>query len=377
MPTIREMSAAPPRRLIVRIAIAIALVLAVYLYAMHVTARDAARHDAAEKSLSVLQYGRPIAALSTAFDAERDFGPSPELTRALWASLMAGGGRHGTSALLRRAFVYEPKNPKFSLMFSTDSRFLAAIDGNSITVWNVEDGSRVLTTEAGDRFIGYWRIGASHIGLLASYQYYDLVNDVIALPDGFRYAQPSKDALTAVAPGGDWAYHIPAVTTDRTEYPIKLVNLHTSEKREVDVDYGGTGPLAVNSDATLIAAAAHYDDMIQGGIWDARARTRLAVLPGGGQSYYVSRALSAVIVIPKTDVPVDPKRAVALYRPTDGDMLFRLPAPGPVRAIADDLRGSWFALAAGNKIQLYRGVNSPLLGLIADREVRPAPATSH
>lgn len=377
MPTIREMSAAPPKRLIVRIAIAVALVLAAYLYAMHVSAREAARRDAAEKADLYLQYRRPAAALSTAFTAQNQFGTSAELTRALWASLMAGGGHHGTKALLRRTFVYAPQDPRFSLMFSADSRFLAALDGNSTTVWNVESGDRVLTTQAGDRFIGYWRIGASHFGLLASYQYYDLVNAVVSLPDTFRYAQASKDQLTAVAPGGDWAYHIPAVTTDRAEYPIKLVNLHTGEKREVDVDYSGRGPIAVNNDATLIAAHAIYGDMIEGGIWNARARSRLANLPAG-QSYYISRALDAVIVIPESDVPVDSKRAVSLYRPNDGERLFELPASHPVRAIADDLRGNWFAVAVGNKIELYRGLNSPLLGLIAEREVRqPSPAAPH
>jgi hypothetical protein len=47
------------------------------------------------------------------------------------------------------------------------------------------------------------------------------------------------------------------------------------------------------------------------------------------------------------------------------------------RAIADDPKGLWFAVASGDSIKLYRGMNNAVTGAIADREVRRAPATSH
>jgi hypothetical protein len=273
--------------------------------------------------------------------------------------------------MIKWAFAYKPSDPAFRLMFSKDSRFVAALDGNTVTVWNVEDGSEVLATRAGARFIGYWRIGAQHFGLLSSYQYYDLVNSVIELPDGFRYAQPSKDALTAVAPGGDWAYRVPDAALNRTDYPIKLVNLHTSEKREVDVGYNGVGAVAVDGDATRVAADIRADGMVEGGLWDARRRARLgAIPPSDAHGYYFSRALGAVVIV---------GTPVRFYGADDGVKLFAaLAGDSDVRSVADDPHGRWFAVATGDTIKIYRGVNNPAIGFIADHEVnRPAPATSH
>jgi len=45
-------------------------------------------------------------------------------------------------------------------------------------------------------------------------------------------------------------------------------------------------------------------------------------------------------------------------------------------AVADDPQGLWFAIRTPTGIELYRGVNSPLLNTIAEREVSRAPATS-
>jgi hypothetical protein len=370
MPSIRDRSAAPPKRLIVRIAIAISFVMAIYVYAAHVTARDKAREESAGHILSLLARGGAREALMEATSAERGYGSSPKLARATWAALMAGGGKHGRAALLRRTFTFTPRDPRFSLMFSKDSRFLAALDGSSITVWNVENGTRVLTAEAGDRFVGYWRIEAHHFGLLASYQFYDLVNDVIALPDGFRYAQPAKDSLTGVAPGGDWAYRVPDGTAGRTDYPIKLINLHTSEKREVDVGYGGEGPVAVNSDGTRIANVSHFSGIAGVHITDARQRRRISGTLSIARELYFSKALDALISADNTD-------DLSLWDANNGTVLMNVPSGGEQAVFADDLKGLWFAVQSGHTLRVYRGLNSPVVFAIAEKEISPAPATSH
>jgi hypothetical protein len=379
MPSIRERSVGPPKRLIVRIAIAIGFVTAIYLYAAHMTQRDKVREESAGHILSLLlEKGNARQALAEAVSAERNYGNSSTLARAMWAAVMAGGGKHGRVALLRRTFAFTPHDPRFSLMFSRDSRFLAAMDGNSITVWNVENGTHVLTAEAGDRFVGYWRIEAHHFGLLASYQYYDLVNDVIALPDGFRYAQPAKDSLTGVAPGGDWAYRVPDSAAGRTDYPIKLIDLHTSEKREVDAGYFGTGPVAVNGDGTRIANLARAADMVGAQITDARQRHAASGILGMASQLYFSKALNALISTYEPNTGPNAGRDLNLSDADNGTRLLSLSVPdGGTRAVADDLNGQWFAVQSGDIVRIYRGVNSPLLSAIAEKEVSPAPATSH
>lgn len=376
MPSIRERSVAPPRRLIVRIAIAIGFVIAIYLYAAHVTARDKGREESASHSLSLLGKGNARQALAETVAAERRYGASPALARAMWAALMANGGKHGRTALLRRTFSFAPHEPHFSLMFSKDSRFLAAMDGSSITVWNVENGRRVLTAEAGDRFVGYWRIEARHFGLLASYQFYDLVNDVIALPDGFRYAQPARDSLSGVAPGGDWAFRVPATAADRTDYPIKLVNLHTGEKREVDIGYRGEGPIAVNSDATRVAAVDQVSDKPGARIIDARQRRPLALVRGANGWLYFSKALDALVVFNRPPGAQN-HQGLNLFDGDNGTALFGISASkGDLSAVADDLKGLWFAVQSENSLRVYRGLNSPVLSAIAEKEISPVQATS-
>src|SRR6478752_6493315 len=93
MPSIRERSTAPPKRLIVRIAIAIGFVMSIYLYASHVIARHKVREESADHILSLLQKGDASQGLAEAVSAQRGYGNSPALARATWAALMAGGGR--------------------------------------------------------------------------------------------------------------------------------------------------------------------------------------------------------------------------------------------------------------------------------------------
>jgi hypothetical protein len=402
MPTIRELNAAPPKRMIVRIAVAVGFVLAIYLYVAHIEARDRDRLETANHVLQMVSHGRAREALRQAVDAQRSFGDEPILSRATWAALMAGGGRHGSKALLRRTIRYTPVSPDFRLEFSKDGRFLAAIDGATISVWNAQSGELVVSTTAGDRFVGFLRSGSRYFGLLASHQFYDLVSDVIALPDGYRYAQPSKDALSEMAPGGDWAFRVPAYETGRADYPIKLINLHTGEKREVDVNYTCCGPVAVNSGATRIAASRASWDVFWSEMWDARKRAPIGRdAPGDNSQIYFSDALNAMV-----SVPLHPANDNFWFTDTDsGKLLFSVPlreflqiagsnkgaACGGVArtlpdnsiqdsaqlAIADDPEGMWFAVCSNNTIQLYRGVNSPYLNEIAAREVSPAPATSH
>ncbi|HEX2590318.1 MAG TPA: hypothetical protein VHL34_02430 [Rhizomicrobium sp.] len=395
MPSIREMSAAPPKRLIARIAVGVGFVLVVGLYAAHVEAQKTARIAAAAHALA-LTSSEPAKALVEATAAQDAYGKAPDIARATWAALMAGGGRHGSAAMIKWTLAYKPSDPAFRLMFSKDSRFLAALDGNTVTVWNVEDGSEVLATRAGAPFIGYWRIGAQHFGLLSSYQYYDLVNSVIELPDGFRYAQPSKDALTAVAPGGDWAYRVPVPALNRTDYPVKLVNLHTSEKREVDIRYSGMGEVAVNNDATRVANLSisfpnihvrpvpwektnnRRDIFVRFSIpmWDARSRKNISsiIATSEPRQLYFSRAQSALIVVAKETTRSD--GSLQFFDESNGAPLYSLTLGAGV--VADDLKGHWFAVATGDKIKVYRGMNNAALGYIADHEVsRPAPATSH
>lgn len=360
MPTMSERRAGPPRRMIIRIAVAAAFIFAAYLTVTQFEARGRARELAARDAIASIQHGRADAALRTGVEAREAVGDSRDLSRAVWGALMAGGGREGAKALLKRSFAYAPQDPHFQLMFSNDSRFLAAIDGNNITVWNVEDGSHVLTASAGDRFIGYWRIGARHFGLLASYQFLDLVNSVIELPDRFKYAQPAKDQLTGVAPGGDWAYFVPQRAGERTDYPIKLIDLHTSEKREVDANYRGIGAVAVNADATRIADQIDSDRATKVGLWDARTRRQLATIPGM-RSLYFSRALNSVVIA---------GRATSFFDSDNGRLLFT--ADQTVKSVADDLAGKWFAAAMNGKIYVYRGVGSVALFDIAQRQVRGA-----
>jgi hypothetical protein len=364
MPSIRERSA-PRSRLMIRIAVAMGFIFAAYLYVAHVEARDAARTASAAHALALVRANKASEALAETVSAERNLGSSPELSRALWASLMAGGGRHGQKALLRRALAFTPSDPSFSLMFSKDDRFLAALDGDSVSVWNVDNNTHVLTTEASDRFVGYWRIGAQHIGLLESYQYYDLVNATIDLPDNYRYAQPAKDSLTGIAPGGDWGYRVLAYAADRSDYPIKLVNLHTSEKREVDVDYLGRGTVAVNDDATRIAAS----DGAKAELWNARTRERIASFTGGEHLQF-SKALNAIAVVRHDG-------GIALIDADTGKREFAIAGASHILAVADDPKGFWFAVATKDKILVYRGLNDRNVIAIAEREVSRAPATSH
>jgi hypothetical protein len=369
MSSLNSRRAGPPKRMVVRIAIAVAFVMAVALYAAHVEGQKSARAAAASHALSLVTKA-PAKALAEAVAAREDYGAAPDIARATWAALMAGGGQHGTAAMRKWTFAYTPRDPGFRLMFSKDSRFLAALDGTTIRVWNTEDGSEVLTTTAGDRFIGYWRIGAQHFGLFASYQYYDLVNSVIELPDGFRYAQASKDSLTAVAPGGDWAYRVPDLAQGRLDYPIKLVNLHTGEKREVDAGFMGAGAVAVNADATRIAVAPAESNAGRIMLWNARSRERIALIASGrfNRQLTFSRALNMLIAAGGGDT-------IAFVDAESGQPAFDL--RHPARAIADDPNGLWFAVASGGTIKLYRGMNNAVIGAIAGREVRRAPATSH
>ncbi len=370
------MNAGPPRRLVVRIAAGIAFVLAVYLYVLHVEGRDRSQAEAAKHALALLNAGKPARALADAVEAQLTFGDTPEIARATWAALMSDGGRHGSAALLRRTFSYTPNDAAdFSLAFSSDGRFLAAIDGTSIAVWNVQDGTQVATATAGDRFVGFFRIGSRYFGLLASYQYYDLVSAVIALPEGYRYAQPSKDALTAVAPGGDWAYQVPKLAPG-LESPIKLINLHTGEKREVDIRYNKDAGVAVNHDATRIADEMRVFDFSEYGLWNARKRNQIARLPGMGGQLYFSDALGALVVAYKVEVK-NQKRILDLFDADSGRPLCFISAPSSgANGVADDPNGQWFAVQTGSSIHLYRGANWPYLATVAAQEVSPAPATS-
>jgi len=368
-------STQPRSNLVIRVSLAIAFVTAIALYLAYVQGHEKARADAAGQALVLLQKGKAHEALTSAFDAQQRFGDSRALSRSLWAAMMARGGRHGRYALLRRTLAYHPQTPGLRLEFSRDSRFLAAIDGNTITVWNTETGEQVLSTIAGTNFVGFWRIGARYFGLLSSYQYYDLENSVIELPDGFRYAQPSKDALTAVAPGGDWAWRMPDYASRRTDYPIKLIDLHTSEKREVDIGYSGMGVVAVNSEATRVAdfvGGFERGDIL---LWDGRERTKLTQIaaPSEPRQLYFSNALDALVVVAKEGFLSG--GSLLFFDAEKGAALFSL-ALG-THAIADDLNGEWFAVQSGDKILMYRGANSPLLPLIAKAELSPAPATSH
>jgi hypothetical protein len=379
------MNAGPPKRLIVRIAVAVAFVLTIVLYLAHIQARDQQRAEAARTVYAELNRGQTSSALTKAADALQSLGETPELKRAAWTSLMAG--RRGSRALLRRSFPHRPKfkwipgepDPSW-LSFSNDGRFLAAIDGPSITVWNVEDGSQVVTTTAGDRFVGFFRIGSRYFGLLASHQFYDLVSDVVSLPEGYRYAQPSKDALTAVAPGGDWAYRLPAPEEGRTEYPVKLVNLHTGEKREVDINYRDHAPVGVNSDASRIAiVVSGICDPCHAAlqIWNARSRLRIAskVAVPIDFSLYYSKAQDAFIVASLSMLPAASGH-LEIIDPETGNRLASLTRERPTFDVADDPGGKWFAMQTDESIELYRGPNSPYLSLIAKREVSRAPATS-
>jgi hypothetical protein len=313
--------------------------------------------------LSLLAHGDSRNALNDGVAAEQKLGASPGLTLALWASLMADDRTRST--VLRRSFVYRVQDPKAQLVFSGDSRFLAVIDGFTITVWSTEDGTQALNTQAGDRFVGYWWIDARHFGLLASYQYVDLVTSVIALPDNFRYSQPSKDAVTAVAPGGNWAFHAPDAEPGRTDYPIKLINLHTGEKREVDAGYQGNGAIAINSDATRIAAQNTHSNSVE--LWDARRRLGLASIAGlTAHSLYFSDTPDLLIAAASRDI--------RFFDPDNGQPLFTLPETA--NTVAIDPRGWWFAEQSGNTIRLYRGPASPFIGALAKQAVSPAPATS-
>ncbi|HEY1706781.1 MAG TPA: hypothetical protein VGG10_00845 [Rhizomicrobium sp.] len=363
MPAFHEQSLRSTR-LIVRIAIAVGIVFAIYFYAVYLRARTDARNAAADRVLLLLGHHDARNALGAGVAAEQKLGPSAELTLTLWAALMADEQKR--PALLKHSFPYRLQDPKAQLAFSDDSRFLAIIDGFTITVWNAEDGTQVLNTQAGDRFVGYWRIGARHFGLLASYQYVDLVTSVIELPDTFRYSQPSKDAVTAVAPDGDWAYHAPNAERGRSDYPIKLINLHTGEKREVDAGYQGKGAVAVNGDATRIAAQNAGSNSIE--LWDSRRRLRLAHIADlTAHSLYFSDVPGLLIAATARDL--------RFFDPDNGRLLFTLPEKA--NTVAVDPRGWWFAEQAGNTIRLYRGPASPFVADVAKQAVSPAPATSH
>src|SRR5690242_6951386 len=130
MPTMRERNAGPPKRLVIRIAIAAGFILAAYLTAAHFSARERGRSDAAQTLIEALQNDRADIALRDGVAALHDFNASPDLSRAVWAALMAGGGKHGPNAMRKWSFAYVPNDPQFRLMFSKDGRFLAAIDGN-------------------------------------------------------------------------------------------------------------------------------------------------------------------------------------------------------------------------------------------------------
>src|SRR5262249_2150238 len=139
MPTIREMNARPPKRMIVRVVVGVAFVVAVALYVLHVQSRDRAREAAVAQIYAALASGHAEQALARANDALETLGETPDLTRAAWSALMAGGGKHGRKALLRDSFPYKGLESllTFQLAFSNDGRFVAAIDGSTITVWNV------------------------------------------------------------------------------------------------------------------------------------------------------------------------------------------------------------------------------------------------
>jgi hypothetical protein len=377
----------------VRVAVAIAFVLAVALYAVHIESRQHERSAAAAEAYAALNQGRAGQALVRVSDTIKSLGETPELTRGAWSALMAGGGRQGRAVLLRDTFPYRLHNNifEFYLAFSNDGRFLAAIDGPTITVWNVVDGTRVANATAGDRFVGFFRVGPRFFGLLASHQYYDLVSDVISLPENYRYAQPAKDALTAVAPGGDWAYRLPEPADGRTEYPVMLVNLHTGEKREVDVGYLGFGALGVDEDATHIALSpANQLDASHIDLWGARSRLQIARLPIANDAIYqlyFSSALNALIAV-SVPQPVLLNAPAGLrlphvafdlrfYDPERGLPLFRVAtSKEQILAVADDRQGQWFATRTADSIRVYRGPNSPWIATIAEREVNRAPATS-
>jgi hypothetical protein len=146
MPTIREMNAGPPKRLIVRIAVAVAFVLAIYLYVSHVEARDSARLEAANRVLATINKGKPVPG---ARRSRRSTAIAWHLPRTV-ARHMGGldGGRRQAwqprpVATHTSVQVRGPLELTSQLSFSNDGRFVAAIDGPTITVWNAQDGSQL------------------------------------------------------------------------------------------------------------------------------------------------------------------------------------------------------------------------------------------